>query len=255
VVQLPSMSGDADLMEDLFGSDSDDEAEQEQPRPGPADEEAPPHSQAGASELPAGPPGAVPGAVEPEPEPEHEPESEPSLPLPQPLPLPPPLDDESIAAAAFRRCPLVRLVQQASVGGGRGVVAARDLPAGTILMREQPFLPQPASGWPNDAEGALQQLGEGGSLPLHTAVCLELLSCGMARAPELAELHPQTLAPPHLSAEQLDAAWVAHGATVDALLQGRQGGYSREELLRCGSTASFPPAFSASHPLADTMRH
>ena len=232
MAQLPIMSGDADLMDDLFGSDSDDEAEQGQPRPGPADEEAPPHSaesQRAASELA----GAVPPAAEPEPEPEHEPAPEPEPPQPLPLPLPPPLDDGSIAAAAFRRCPLVRLVQQASVGGGRGVVAARDLPAGTILMREEHFLPQPASGWPNDAEGALQQLGEGGSLPLHTAVCLELLSCGMARAPELAELHPQTLAPPHLSAEQLDAAWAAHGATVDALLQGRQGGYSREELLRC----------------------
>ena len=80
MVQLPSMSGDADLMDDLFGSDSDDEAEQGQPRPGPADEEAPPQSQPGASsELPAGPRGAVPGAVEPEPEPEHEPEHEPSL--------------------------------------------------------------------------------------------------------------------------------------------------------------------------------
>jgi hypothetical protein len=106
---------------------------------------------------------------------------------------------------AFSQWPLVQLVELGGVGGGRGVCTTQDVRAGTVLMREAPFVP-PSPSWAV-AAACNHDDGGGAATALHTVIARELMATGVARtSPELQLLHPRTLDAPDISAEALRRA-------------------------------------------------
>ena len=232
---MAAPGANAMLMDDLFGSSDSDEGEGEDSGSAAAAAAAEAATDASARLAALGQP-------EPEPEPEPEPAAKPSAELEAALAAAV-YDDGSVATTLFRQWPLVALVQLPSVGGGRGVVTTADVPAGTVLMREAPFLPPPPTGWFSGA-GADKETSstrDAGDVALHTAVARHLLATGLIRCPDMLELHPQTLTQRHLTEAQIATAWGDHGVTIDALLQHYTGtiSYTREEVLRCVLQVQF----------------
>ena len=126
-------------------------------------------------------------------------------------------------------------------------MTTEDVSAGTILIREVPFFavnPDAAA-----AEGET----------LHSQIAKEIVCAGAGRMPQLAALHPITLAPPHLTAEQKSYAAEKHGDAVNSLLatdQAKAAGYTFDEVLRIVLARKHPSPSnpSAQQPLAGPSR-
>jgi hypothetical protein len=141
------------------------------------------------------------------------------------------VDDPS---GVFAASPAVALVMLDLVGGGRGVVTTRAVQVGEVLLREAPFFPVPVGLEATEGE------------TLHSLVAKEIVRADAGRSPQLTQLHPLSLQPPHLTAEQLQFATAKHGDAISALLADTTTptGYTFDEVLRIVLAVQFN-AFSS----------
>lgn len=82
---------------------------------------------------------------------------------------------------------------------------------------------------------------------LHSQIAREIVEAGAGRMPELSALHPITLEPPHLTAEQKSFASEKHSDAVNKLLtaeKAKADGYTFDEVLRVVLAVQFN-AFSS----------